>query len=86
MLIFAETNSLIADILEERRQVEAAQKSIEEWKARSRQRRKKRADKMACYGDLGCFEESGPYAYLEMLPSPPEDINTKFFVYSAKNR
>jgi triacylglycerol lipase len=84
--MISDRRALIADLLEERRQVEAAQKSIEEWKVRSRQRRKKRADKMACYGDLGCFEESGPYAYLEMLPSPPEEINTKFFVYSAKNR
>ncbi|KXJ71491.1 hypothetical protein RP20_CCG020420 [Aedes albopictus] len=44
---------------------------------------KKRADKVVCYGELGCFEET---AYLEMLPSPPEEIDTKFFVYSAKHR
>lgn len=46
----------------------------------------KRAAKRVCYGELGCFEDSGPFAYLEMLPSPPEEINTKFFFYSTKNR
>lgn len=45
--------------------------------------RKKRADKVVCYGELGCFEET---AYLEMLPSSPEEIDTKFYVYSAKHR
>ncbi|XP_037938265.1 uncharacterized protein LOC119671615 [Teleopsis dalmanni] len=48
--------------------------------------RAKRAIKRVCYGELGCFEDSGPFAYLEMLPSAPEEINTKFYFYSTKNR
>ncbi|XP_058840953.1 uncharacterized protein LOC131696429 [Topomyia yanbarensis] len=78
-----ENNLFINDLLEERKHYEAAQKSIAEWRSTLTRNRKKRADKVACYGDLGCFEET---AYLEMLPSPPEEINTKFFVYSAKHR
>ncbi|XP_030378323.1 uncharacterized protein LOC115626947 [Scaptodrosophila lebanonensis] len=48
--------------------------------------RAKRAVKRVCYGELGCFEDSGPFAYLEMLPSPPEEINTKFYFYSTRQR
>lgn len=48
--------------------------------------RSKRAVKRVCYGELGCFEDSGPFAYLEMLPSPPEEINTKFYFYSTRQR
>lgn len=44
------------------------------------------AEKSVCYGDLGCFEDSGPFGYLDMLPSPPEEINTRFMFYSTKNR
>ncbi|XP_001991014.2 uncharacterized protein LOC6565140, partial [Drosophila grimshawi] len=51
-----------------------------------RQRRSKRAVKRVCYGELGCFEDSGPFAYLEMLPSSPEEINTKFYFYSTRQR
>ncbi|XP_065076755.1 uncharacterized protein LOC135700239 [Ochlerotatus camptorhynchus] len=76
-------NEFINDLLEERRHYEAAQKSIAEWRSTLTRNRKKRADKVVCYGELGCFEET---AYLEMLPSPPEEIDTKFFVYSAKHR
>lgn len=48
--------------------------------------RSRRAVKRVCYGELGCFEDSGPFAYLEMLPSPPEEINTKFYFYSTRQR
>ncbi|XP_021704096.1 uncharacterized protein LOC5564068 [Aedes aegypti] len=78
-----QNNEFINDLLEERRHYEAAQKSIAEWRSALARNRKKRADKVVCYGELGCFEET---AYLEMLPSPPEEIDTKFFVYSAKHR
>lgn len=44
------------------------------------------SEKSVCYGDLGCFEDSGPFGYLDMLPSPPEEINTRFMFYSTKNR
>ncbi|XP_067640448.1 uncharacterized protein [Eurosta solidaginis] len=53
---------------------------------RNKRRRTKRAVKRVCYGELGCFEDSGPFAYLEMLPSSPQEINTKFYFYSTKNR
>lgn len=48
--------------------------------------RHRRAIKRVCYGELGCFEDTGPFAYLEMLPSPPEEIDTKFHFYSTKSR
>uniref|UniRef100_A0A1B0DR18 Uncharacterized protein n=1 Tax=Phlebotomus papatasi TaxID=29031 RepID=A0A1B0DR18_PHLPP len=48
--------------------------------------RRKREEKRVCYGDLGCFEDSGPFGYLDMLPSSPEEIDTKFYFYSTKNR
>ncbi|XP_068154717.1 uncharacterized protein [Drosophila tropicalis] len=58
-----------------------------EQRQRLRQRRSKRAAvKRVCYGELGCFEDSGPFAYLEMLPSAPEEINTKFYFYSTRQR
>ncbi|KAI4462145.1 lipase [Holotrichia oblita] len=41
----------------------------------------KRQDTSVCYPDLGCFESSGPFGYLDMLPSTPEEINTKFLLY-----
>lgn len=60
---------------------------MNEWeKTREHHRKKRAADKSVCYGELGCFEDSGPFGYLEMLPSSPEEINTKFFFYSTKNR
>ncbi|XP_016987019.1 uncharacterized protein LOC108050044 [Drosophila rhopaloa] len=59
----------------------------EHQKERLRQgHRSRRAVKRVCYGELGCFEDSGPFAYLEMLPSPPEEINTKFYFYSTRQR
>ena len=41
---------------------------------------------MVCYGDLGCFRDEGPFDYLDMLPSPPEEVQTQFFLYTRKNR
>lgn len=48
--------------------------------------RHKRAEKRVCYGELGCFEDSGPFGYLDMLPQSPEEIGTKFYFYSTENR
>ena len=39
-----------------------------------------------CYGDLGCFRDEGPFDYLDMLPSPPDEVNTKFMLYTNENR
>ena len=34
----------------------------------------------------GCFRDEGPFDYLDMLPSAPEEIGTKLFLYTRKNR
>lgn len=39
--------------------------------------RKKREVSKVCYEDVGCFEDTGPFSYLEMLPSPPKDVGTR---------
>jgi len=47
--------------------------------------RVKRDEEVVCYGaDLGCFRDEGPFDYLDMLPSPPEEIGTKFLFYSKE--
>ncbi|KAJ8960020.1 hypothetical protein NQ318_009456 [Aromia moschata] len=48
--------------------------------------RTKREDTSACYPDLGCFEASGPFGYLDMLPAKPEEINTRFLLYPGRSR
>ncbi|KAH8299242.1 hypothetical protein KR044_013093, partial [Drosophila immigrans] len=65
--------------------VHASLQAHERWQ-QQRHGRSKRAVKRVCYNELGCFEDSGPFAYLEMLPSSPEEINTKFFFYSTRQR
>lgn len=39
--------------------------------------RGKREVSKVCYEDIGCFEDTGPFSYLEMLPSPPKDVGTR---------
>lgn len=41
---------------------------------------------MVCYNELGCFRDEGPFNYLDLLPAPPEEINTRFFLYTPRNR
>ncbi|XP_063923579.1 uncharacterized protein LOC135137772 [Zophobas morio] len=64
--------------------------SINEWQKRQELKkihgRIKREDSSVCYGDLGCFEASGPFGYLDMLPSKPEEIDTKFLLYPSHSR
>lgn len=64
----------------------AVKTSMNAWEHSHEHHRKKRAEKSVCYGDLGCFEDSGPFGYLDMLPASPEEIGTKFYFYSTKNR
>lgn len=45
-------------------------------------RRVKRGIKMVCYGILGCFRDEGVFDYLDMVPAPPEEIGTRFMVYT----
>jgi len=68
--------------------------SIGEWKDRQQRKflhqlfhsRQKRDEEVVCYGDLGCFRDEGPFNYLDMLPSPPEEIRTVFYLYTLKNK
>ncbi|XP_022916020.2 uncharacterized protein [Onthophagus taurus] len=81
------------EALEEARDVEihrAVVNSIREWehnkKFKSKQARYKRQDTSVCYPDLGCFESSGPFGYLDMLPNTPEEISTTFLLYPFSKR
>jgi len=68
--------------------------SIGEWKDRQQRKildqlfhsRQKRDEEVVCYGDLGCFRDEGPFNYLDMLPSPPEEIRTVFYLYTNSNK
>jgi len=68
--------------------------SIGEWKDRQQKKilhrlfhsRQKRDEEVVCYGDLGCFRDEGPFNYLDMLPSPPEEIRTVFYLYTKNNK
>lgn len=64
----------------------AVQQSMYNYEQRHRHHRHKRAEKSVCYDELGCFEDSGPFGYLDMLPISPEEIGTKFSFYSTENR
>ncbi|XP_050293275.1 uncharacterized protein LOC126733886 [Anthonomus grandis grandis] len=68
----------------------AVVESMNEWHKRQELRkagnRTKREEPSVCYEKLGCFDASGPFGYLDMLPSKPDEINTKFLMYPARNR
>ena len=49
-------------------------------------RRVKRDEEGVCYGDVGCFRDEGPFDYLDMLPSPPEEVGTKILLYTRDAR
>lgn len=82
------------EISDEVRDVEifkAVYNSMKEWERKKKFRQKygriKREDSSTvCYADLGCFEASGPFSYLEMLPSTPEEISTKFHLYPSHRK
>ena len=38
--------------------------------------RKRRDEEIVCYADVGCFRDDGPFNYLDMLPSSPEEVKT----------
>lgn len=48
--------------------------------------RNKRNEATVCYNEVGCFRDEGPFNYLDLLPAPPEEINTRFFLYTPRNR
>ncbi|KAK7869887.1 hypothetical protein R5R35_006689 [Gryllus longicercus] len=45
-------------------------------------RRRERAAGV-CYPEVGCFSDSGVFGYLDMLPSPPEEVGTRFQVFAS---
>lgn len=76
------------EIEDESQMIKAVQDSMLQLKIRQSltNHRHKRETNVVCYGDLGCFEDSGPFGYDTGLPSSPEEIDTKFYVFSTKNR
>lgn len=64
----------------------AVQQSMQEYDKVHRHHRRKRAEKSVCYDELGCFEDSGPFGYLDMLPQSPQEIATTFSFFSTENR
>lgn len=75
------------DEIDDKELLKAVQESVKEWELnRKTHHRKKRAVKKVCYKDVGCFDDSGPFSYLEMLPASPDEINTSFYFYSTKTR
>ncbi|KAK2581574.1 hypothetical protein KPH14_002083 [Odynerus spinipes] len=74
--------------LDERNDAEILQSVVEsmrQWTLLKRERHRiKREASRVCYEDVGCFEDTGPFSYLEMLPSPPKDVGTRFLVYGSR--
>ncbi|XP_041976266.1 uncharacterized protein LOC121731029 [Aricia agestis] len=64
----------------------AVRTSMKQWEIKRGRTRTKRSQGSVCYGEFGCFEDAGPFAYLETLPSPPQDVGTHFLLYSTVNR
>nr|XP_003700449.2 PREDICTED: uncharacterized protein LOC100878731 isoform X1 [Megachile rotundata] len=63
----------------------AVVESMREWSLHKKlHQRTKREVSKVCYEDVGCFEDTGPFSYLEMLPSPPKDVGTRFLVYGSR--
>ncbi|XP_049866190.1 uncharacterized protein LOC126366895 [Pectinophora gossypiella] len=74
---------------DERRDAEllaAVRASMRQWEIKRARTRTKRSQGSVCYGDFGCFEDAGPFAYLETLPSPPQEVGTHFLLYSTVSR
>ncbi|CAG9115441.1 unnamed protein product [Plutella xylostella] len=71
---------------DERRDAEllgAVRASMKEWEMKRGRTRMKRSQGSVCYGEFGCFEDAGPFAYLETLPSSPQEVGTHFLLYST---
>ncbi|XP_011631174.1 uncharacterized protein LOC105423202 isoform X2 [Pogonomyrmex barbatus] len=63
----------------------AVVESMKQWTLHKKlNHRGKREVSKVCYEDIGCFEDTGPFSYLEMLPSPPKDVGTRFLVYGSR--
>ncbi|XP_063839461.1 uncharacterized protein LOC135088555 [Ostrinia nubilalis] len=64
----------------------AVRASMRDWEIRRSRTRSKRSQGSVCYGEFGCFEDAGPFAYLETLPSSPQEVGTHFLMYSTLSR
>ncbi|XP_059048255.1 uncharacterized protein LOC131843600 [Achroia grisella] len=81
--------SLAQEAEDERHDAEllaAVRSSMQQWEQKRARTRSKRSQGSVCYGEFGCFEDAGPFAYLETLPSPPQEVGTHFLLYSTINR
>lgn len=86
----------LLDELNDRQIIQAVVTSMAQWNLRKLQKmqrrrndtshRSRRDEAMVCYNELGCFRDEGPFNYLDLLPAPPEEINTRFFLYTSRNR
>ncbi|XP_046408288.1 uncharacterized protein LOC124172835 [Ischnura elegans] len=85
------------EALDERRDAEILQAVVDSMAAWQRRRdalkhtasRERRAaappaedGALVCYEAVGCFRGSGPFSYLDVLPSPPHLVDTTFLFYS----
>lgn len=56
----------------------AVVESMKRWALHKKfHHRAKREVSKVCYEEVGCFEDTEPFSYLEMLPSPPKDVGTR---------
>ncbi|XP_044753246.1 uncharacterized protein LOC123312811 [Coccinella septempunctata] len=89
--IWADPDLELLDEVHDAEIYQAVVTSVEEWR-RKRELKKlhsriKRDDvQSVCYPEIGCFDSSGPFSYLDMLPSKPEEIGTKFLLYPGRSR
>lgn len=74
-------SQVMDESLDERHDAEifrAVFESMKQWESHKKNSfRIKRETSRVCYEDVGCFEDTGPFSYLEMLPSPPKDVGTR---------
>ncbi|XP_029158872.1 uncharacterized protein LOC114931098 [Nylanderia fulva] len=78
-------SSLDADEMNDAEIFRAVVESMRQWTLhKTLYHRKKREVSKVCYEDVGCFEDTGPFSYLEMLPSPPKDVGTRFLIYGTR--
>lgn len=66
--------------------LKAVQDSMKEYYKRHAKyaHRKKRAEPKVCYPELGCFESTGPFSYLDALPASPAEVSTTFLLYPGR--
>ncbi|XP_071547998.1 uncharacterized protein [Panulirus ornatus] len=77
--------SSLPDQEDDLRIYEAVVTSMAKWELHKlHKKRVKRDEEVVCYMELGCFRDEGPYDYLDMLPSPPEEVNTRFLLYTRE--